>query len=209
MRVIKKYSNRRLYDTTASRYVNLDELGALVRSGEEVQVLDASSGDDLTRVLLLQVLIETSGGADLFPIGLLHRIIRTRGDSPAQRAALQQLAMGLELLDGQVTRFERQFGWVLPDFAPPFMAHSPSGEYHVPPRAAAPPPKPPSEAAPPPEPAPPPARPRAAPKTPPAAPPPPPPAPAPATPALGPVDDELEALRERLASLEGRLRGGR
>lgn len=146
MRVIKKYSNRRLYDTTASRYVNLEDLGALVRGGEDVQVLDASSGEDLTRPLLLQLLIESSGGADLFPVGLLHRIIRTHGDSPAQRAALQQLAMGLELLDGQVTRFERQFGWIRPDFVPHVFAQGPYEAYRVTPRA--PPGAPPPEAGP-------------------------------------------------------------
>ena len=119
MRVIKKYSNRRLYDTSASRYVNLDELAALVRGGDEVQVLDANNGEDLTRAVLLQVLLEANGGAALFPVGLLHRIIRAGGDGVMQRAMLKQVALGFDLLDAQVTRFERQFGWMRPDGPPP------------------------------------------------------------------------------------------
>lgn len=114
MRVIKKYSNRRLYDTSSSTYVNLDELATLIRDGEEVQILDARTGEDLTRSVLLQVVLELQGGIDLFPLGLLHRIIRYGGDSPYHRMGLKQMAAGLELLDAQVMRFERQFEWMRP-----------------------------------------------------------------------------------------------
>ncbi len=110
VRTIKKYSNRRLYDTTDSRYLNLEELARIVISGEDVEVVDASSGADLTRPVLLQVLLEIQGGARLFPPGLLHRIIRFGGDHPLQRAALQQLGAGLELLDAQLRQLERTLG---------------------------------------------------------------------------------------------------
>lgn len=112
MRTIKKYSNRRLYDTTDSRYVNLDDLAVLIRGGEQVRVLDAKSDADLTRDVLLQVLLEAQDGARLFPPGLLHRIIRFGGDHPLQRAALQQVGAGLELLDAQVSQLERSMGWM-------------------------------------------------------------------------------------------------
>jgi len=56
--VIKKYGNRRLYDTAGSRYVNLDDLAALVRAGKEVRVVDAKTGRDLTRVILTQIITE-------------------------------------------------------------------------------------------------------------------------------------------------------
>jgi len=56
--VIRKYENRRLYDTSASRYVNLPEIAQLVREGAEVQVVDAKSGDDITRVILTQIIHE-------------------------------------------------------------------------------------------------------------------------------------------------------
>lgn len=114
MRTIKKYSNRRLYDTSASKYVNLDELAGLVRDGEEVRVVDAKTGADLTRPVLVQIVMEVQGGLDLFPIGLLHRIIRYGGDSAHQRMGMKQMAAGLELLDAQVMRFERQFEWMRP-----------------------------------------------------------------------------------------------
>jgi len=114
MRIIKKYSNRRLYDTSASKYVNLDELAGLVRDGEEVQVVDAKTGTDLTRPVLVQIVMEVQGGLDLFPVGLLHRIIRYGSDSPYHRMGMKQMAAGLELLDAQVMRFERQFEWMRP-----------------------------------------------------------------------------------------------
>ena len=62
--VVKKYENRRLYDTGASRYVNLDDVARMVREGVEVQVLDARTGEDLTRVILTQVIMEDAKGHD-------------------------------------------------------------------------------------------------------------------------------------------------
>ena len=111
MRIIKKYSNRRLYDTERSAYLNLDELAALIRGGEEVKVVDAKSGDDLTRGVLLQVILEVQGSRDLLPVGLLHRLIRFHGDHPMQKLATRQLAAGLELLDGQLRQVERAVPW--------------------------------------------------------------------------------------------------
>jgi polyhydroxyalkanoate synthesis repressor PhaR len=118
MRIIKKYSNRRLYDTTASAYVNLEELAAHVRKGEQLQVVDASTGDDLTRATLLQIILEAQGGVDMLPPGLLHRIIRMSGDSPTQRMAMQQISVGLQMVDNQLLQLERQLGWWKSDPAP-------------------------------------------------------------------------------------------
>ena len=56
--VVRKYENRRLYDTSSSRYVNLPEIAQMVRDGAEVQVVDAKSGDDITRVILTQIIHE-------------------------------------------------------------------------------------------------------------------------------------------------------
>jgi polyhydroxyalkanoate synthesis repressor PhaR len=56
--VVRKYENRRLYDTSSSRYVNLPEIAQLVREGNEVQVVDAKSGEDITRVILTQIIHE-------------------------------------------------------------------------------------------------------------------------------------------------------
>ena len=74
--VIKKYGNRRLYDTTNSRYVNLDEIADLVRQGKEVQVLDAKSGRDLTRVTLTQIITEDAKDKPTgLPLELLRQLI--------------------------------------------------------------------------------------------------------------------------------------
>ncbi len=71
--IIKKYENRRLYDTSASRYVNLDEVAAMVRNGTEVQVVDAKTRQDLTRATLTQIIVEESKDQ---PAGLPLEVLR-------------------------------------------------------------------------------------------------------------------------------------
>ncbi len=74
--LIKKYGNRRLYDTAGSRYVNLDEIAGLVRQGKEVQVVDAKSGRDLTRVTLTQIITEDAKQRPTgLPLELLRQLI--------------------------------------------------------------------------------------------------------------------------------------
>jgi polyhydroxyalkanoate synthesis repressor PhaR len=74
--VVKKYGNRRLYDTAGSRYVNLDDLAALVRAGKEVRVVDAKTGRDLTRVTLTQIITEDAKDKPTgLPLELLRQLI--------------------------------------------------------------------------------------------------------------------------------------
>jgi polyhydroxyalkanoate synthesis repressor PhaR len=74
--VIKKYGNRRLYDTSASRYVNLDDLAALIREGKDVKVVDAKNGRDLTRVTLTQIITEDAKEKPTgLPLELLRQLI--------------------------------------------------------------------------------------------------------------------------------------
>jgi len=74
--VIKKYANRRLYDTSNSRYINLEDIAALVRNGKEVQVVDASSGEDITRVTLTQIIVEDAKDQPTgLPLELLRQLI--------------------------------------------------------------------------------------------------------------------------------------
>jgi len=74
--VVKKYENRRLYDTAASRYVNLDELAAMIRRGADVQVVDAKTGEDITRVALTQIIMEDAKGRPAgLPLELLRQLI--------------------------------------------------------------------------------------------------------------------------------------
>ena len=74
--VIKKYGNRRMYDTAGSRYVNLDDIAALVREGKDVKVVDAKTGQDLTRVTLTQIITEDAKDKPTgLPLELLRQLI--------------------------------------------------------------------------------------------------------------------------------------
>jgi polyhydroxyalkanoate synthesis repressor PhaR len=74
--VIKKYANRRLYDTSNSRYVNLEDIAGLVRNGKVLQVVDANTGDDITRVTLTQIIVEDAKGQPTgLPLELLRQLI--------------------------------------------------------------------------------------------------------------------------------------
>ena len=74
--VIKKYENRRLYDTSASRYVNLEDVAELIRRGAEIQVQDAKTGEDVTRVILTQIIVEDARGNQAgLPLELLRELI--------------------------------------------------------------------------------------------------------------------------------------
>ena len=82
LRLIKKYPNRRLYDTKTSSYITLVDVKQMVLKQEEFQVVDAKSGDDLTRAILLQIILEEeSGGMPLFSSELLSQLIRSYGNA--------------------------------------------------------------------------------------------------------------------------------
>jgi polyhydroxyalkanoate synthesis repressor PhaR len=82
--VIKKYGNRRLYDTTDSRYVTLEELGTKIRSGADLRVIDAQTNDDLTQATLTQIVLETGHAAKFLPVQLLTQMIRLSDDALAE-----------------------------------------------------------------------------------------------------------------------------
>ena len=82
VRLIKKYPNRRLYDTKTSSYITLADVKQMVLKQEEFQVLDAKSNDDLTRQILLQIILdEESGGMPMFSSDLLSQMIRSYGSA--------------------------------------------------------------------------------------------------------------------------------
>jgi polyhydroxyalkanoate synthesis repressor PhaR len=82
--LIKKYGNRRLYDTGDSRYITLDELATKVRGGADVRVVDVQSGDDLTQATLAQIILESGTAARVLPVGLLTQLIRLSDDALAE-----------------------------------------------------------------------------------------------------------------------------
>ena len=79
---IKKYANRRLYDTESSTYITLDRLAQMVRDGREFEVVDAKSGEDITRQVLTQIIVdEEARGATMLPINFLKQLIGLYGNS--------------------------------------------------------------------------------------------------------------------------------
>jgi len=74
--LIKKYGNRRLYDSSSSKYVNLDDIAGLIREGRDVQIVDAKTGQDLTRVTLTQIITEDAKEKPTgLPLELLRQLI--------------------------------------------------------------------------------------------------------------------------------------
>ena len=87
--IIKKYENRRLYDATNSRYVNLEEVAQLVQQGHNVQVVDASSGEDLTRQILTQIIAEGAKNSEsTFPLDILRQMV-IASDRVGQESAVR------------------------------------------------------------------------------------------------------------------------
>ena len=80
---IKKYANRRLYDTESSAYITLDRLAQMVREGREFEVVDAKTGEDITRQVLTQIIVdeESRGGETMLPINFLKQLIGLYGNS--------------------------------------------------------------------------------------------------------------------------------
>ena len=74
--IIKKYANRRLYDTEQSAYVTLEQVAGRIRAGRTIKVIDAASGEDVTGFILNQIILEASKKQAMLPVSLLHLIIR-------------------------------------------------------------------------------------------------------------------------------------
>ena len=97
---IKKYANRRLYDTERSCYITLDDLGAMVRDGREFRVVDAKSGDDITHNVLTQIIMDTeTRGETLLPVPFLRELIGMYGD--------KMQAMVPEYLEASMAAFRK------------------------------------------------------------------------------------------------------
>tara|TARA_R110002126_G_scaffold70412_2_gene177218 strand:+ start:2826 stop:3428 length:603 start_codon:yes stop_codon:yes gene_type:complete len=108
--VIKKYANRRLYDTSTSQYVTLDHLRDLVKKGVNFQVIDAKSGDDLTHGVLAQIIFEEeSRGANLLPVDFLRQLIGFYGDS-LQTVVPGYLQMSMDNFTQQQEEYRSKVG---------------------------------------------------------------------------------------------------
>lgn len=122
---IRKYPNRRLYDTDASRYVTLAEVAAMIAGGKELRVVDAKSGEDLTKVTMLQIICENKSQQEALPIAFLRQIIQA-GDKVIRHSIGSYLAAGLQLpreIQRQVGNLARA-AMLLNPFLAPFAARS-------------------------------------------------------------------------------------
>jgi polyhydroxyalkanoate synthesis repressor PhaR len=106
---IKKYANRRLYNTGTSTYVTLEDLAALVKKGEDFLVYDAKTGEDITRSVLAQIIFEQENkqGQNLLPIAFLRQLIRFYGDS-MQMLVPRYLEVSIESLTREQEKFRQQ-----------------------------------------------------------------------------------------------------
>lgn len=106
--VIKKYANRRLYNTSTSTYVTLDDLSTMVKAGTDFLVYDAKTGEDITRSVLTQIIFEEENkGTNLLPINFLRQLIRFYGDS-MQAFVPGYLEFSLENLGKEQEKFRTQ-----------------------------------------------------------------------------------------------------
>jgi polyhydroxyalkanoate synthesis repressor PhaR len=95
--IIKKYENRRLYNTATSQYINQDQVAQLVREGHDVRVVDAVTGEDLTRMILAQIVVEDAKEPDsVFPLDILRQMIVASGRA-TQESALHYMKSMMSL----------------------------------------------------------------------------------------------------------------
>jgi polyhydroxyalkanoate synthesis repressor PhaR len=115
---IKKYANRRLYDTESSTYITLDRLAQMVREGREFEVVDAKTGEDITRGVLTQIIVdEEARGSTMLPINFLKQLIGLYGNS-MQTFVPQYLEAAMEAFQRNQSAARDAFGGnVLADIA--------------------------------------------------------------------------------------------
>jgi polyhydroxyalkanoate synthesis repressor PhaR len=111
---IKKYANRRLYNTGTSTYVTLEDLAAMVKEGEDFLVYDAKTGDDITRSVLAQIIFEqeNKAGQNLLPTTFLRQLIRFYGDS-MQMIVPKYLEQSIDTLTREQEKFRKQLASTL------------------------------------------------------------------------------------------------
>jgi polyhydroxyalkanoate synthesis repressor PhaR len=115
--VIKRYSNRKLYDTQESRYVTLEEIEELIRGGKEIAVVDAASGDDLTSVTLAQIILENERShRAALPTAFLHQLIK-HGEAwqefvqRSMKSSLEGFVSGQRELERVARDWATRTGW--------------------------------------------------------------------------------------------------
>jgi polyhydroxyalkanoate synthesis repressor PhaR len=115
--VIKRYSNRKLYDTQESRYVTLEEIEEMIRGGKEISVVDASTGDDLTSVTLAQIILENERNhRAALPSAFLHQLVK-HGEAwqdfvqRSMRSSLEGIVSSQRDMDRVFREWASRAGW--------------------------------------------------------------------------------------------------
>jgi polyhydroxyalkanoate synthesis repressor PhaR len=150
--VVKKYGNRRLYDTERSQYITLEDLAQLVRSGRDVKVVDAKTNANLTKTVLLQIITEQEKDKDLLPVSFLKQMIQI-SDSSIRDALQRYLTLSLETFLKAQSEFEQRYRnmagnlmnplmWLMPPFAQMQQGGPQTEAEPTPPATVAPPPPP-------------------------------------------------------------------
>jgi polyhydroxyalkanoate synthesis repressor PhaR len=118
--VIKRYSNRKLYDTQESRYVTLEEIEEMIRGGKEISVVDASTGEDLTSVTLAQIILENERNRRAaLPSAFLHQLIK-HGEAwhdfvqRSMRSSLEGIVVSQREMDRVFREWATRAGWGTP-----------------------------------------------------------------------------------------------
>ncbi|MGH7390285.1 MAG: polyhydroxyalkanoate synthesis regulator DNA-binding domain-containing protein [Candidatus Rokuibacteriota bacterium] len=123
--VIKRYSNRKLYDTQESRYVTLEEIEEMIRAGKEISVVDAATGEDLTSVTLTQIILENERNhRSALPAAFLHQLIKygeTWQDfvQRSMKSSLEGLVSNQREMERVFREWSQRAGWASPPAARP------------------------------------------------------------------------------------------
>jgi len=195
--LIKKYGNRRLYDTESSRYITLEDLSQIVKAGRDVRVVDAKTNKDLTKTVLLQIISESEKDHDVLPVSFLKKMIQL-SDQAVRDSLHRYLRVSLDAFLTAQKEFEERYksfaGALMnpmssiaslnPMLWPVSLMGRPGEPGAVPPMPTPTPPSP-AEAAPPPE--------EEQPK------------PAAATPAAAAAEEQLRVLQEQVAQMQEAL----
>jgi len=108
-KVIKRYTNRKLYDTVESRYVTLDEIGEMIKQGLEVKIIDNRTKEDLTSVTLAQIIFEEEKKKNRMPLSVLREIIRRPGESISGFIQKEVTPRVTSIREGAESRFDKLF----------------------------------------------------------------------------------------------------
>ncbi|MBZ5592200.1 MAG: hypothetical protein LAP39_08185 [Acidobacteriia bacterium] len=133
--IIRKYENRRLYDTTNSRYVNLDDVAGMLREGIEVQAMDATTGEDITRLVLTQIIVEGAKNRDsALPLDILRQIVIATGKA-SQEGFLKYMRAILDMYQNAYRGFSHSlppFDWMQMMMSPGARPPGPVGAADLP-----------------------------------------------------------------------------